>query len=170
MIRLTLTLALACAGLFVVYVAGASADATQVPVAGLTIDLGSAPPPGTPGVKVKGNCPGFLFTDDIALQFISGNGHVYGPGPHPSTNGANAEGDAVLLDNGVATTYVGHLHTWFGQNVNPAGNQQFYFGNTLSFHATSSTGQSIQLNASGGGGSSASGNPTGWGQNDLSCS
>src|SRR5690242_2975745 len=85
MIRLICALALVCAGSLGVWVTGASAQATTFPAAGMTIDLGSAPPAGTPGVKIKGGCPSFVFTDDIALGFTSGSGVAYGPTPHPET-------------------------------------------------------------------------------------
>ena len=101
MIRLICTLALACAGSMGVWVTGASAQATTFPAAGFTLDLGPAPPPGTPGVKVKGNCPSFAFTDDIGLAFTSGSGVAYGPTPHPQTSGGNVQGNAMLLDNEV---------------------------------------------------------------------
>lgn len=169
MIRMICVFALACAGLMGIWVTGASATATTFPAAGLSLDLGPAPPSGTPGVKVKGDCPSFLFNDDIGLTFTSGNAVSYGPTPNPMTFGGNAEGNGVLTDNGSATSYQGHLHAWFGVNVNPTGNAQNYNGTTVSFHGSGPAG-SIQLNASFGGGSSASGRPTDWVQLDISCS
>jgi hypothetical protein len=146
----------------------ALATATQFPAAGLTIDLGPLPPP-SKGIDVVGNCPSFAFTDNVALQFTSGTAHNYGPGPNPGTFGGNAEGNGTLLDNGSPAGYTGHLHAWFGVNINPTGNLQNYNGETVSFHGSGPAG-SIQINASFGGGSSASGNPTGWAHVKVVCS
>jgi hypothetical protein len=100
---------------------------------------------------------------------------MYGPAAHfPGTQGANAEGDAILVDGTTNTAYSGHAHLWFGQNTNPnfspTGNQQQVFAETIMFKGFTPDGHSISINANPGGTTSASGNMNGWGQLNLDCS
>jgi hypothetical protein len=169
-IRLAVIGVLACAGVLGASAPAAFAGASTFPAAGLKIDVGSVPPPGK-GVSVVGDCPGYLFTDDMAFKFTSGSAVGYGPASNPLTFGGNAQGDAFLFDRTTAspTGYAGHLHVWFGVNVNPTGNLQNYNGETVSFNGSGPAG-SITINASFGGGQSASGNPTGWAHVKVTCS
>jgi hypothetical protein len=138
-------------------------------------------PAGTaPNVKVTGNCPSWLFDpNSLALSFTSGHAVLY-RGINASNdfpNGANAEGDAVLLVFDAKgdpvtriQTFMGRAHAWFGQNGNANG--QSYFGETVSFSgtATDGSGSTITLTANPGGVQPASGKPGGgWGQENLSC-
>jgi hypothetical protein len=149
--------------------AASAAAATTGPADGLALDLGPLPA-GQQGVTIVGDCPSYLYTDDIGLMFADGNFVSYRDG-----NGANAEGDAWLVDNTTDTgLYEGQTHIWFGQNINPnyspTGNQQTWFAETLTFHGSASDGSSITLSASFGGGLSASGSESDWTHVKVTCS
>jgi hypothetical protein len=161
--------ALACGAMGVAASAASAAAATTGSAAGAAFDLGPIPA-GQQGVTVVGNCPANLYTDDIGLMFTDGNFVVYRGG-----NGANAEGDAWLVDNTTQTgLYEGQTHVWFGQNINPnyspTGNQQNWFAQTVTFHGSASDGSSITISASFGGGTSASGHESGWTHVKVTCS
>jgi hypothetical protein len=129
-------------------------------------------PSGGPGVKIVGTCPGWLFTDPVGFQFTSGNAVEYQipPGAPPGvSNGANVEGTATLMDGLNPTAFSGHTHLWFGQNSNPTGNLENYFGETISFSGTDGT-NSISITANPGFIQSASGHQSGWGQVKVTCS
>jgi len=145
--------------------------ATMPPIYPSPLPNGAIPESG-PGVKIVGNCPAWLFSDPIGFQFTSGNAVLYRipPGAPPGvSNGANAEGQATLMDGANPTTYSGHTHLWFGQNSNPTGKAQGYFGETISFNG-SGPGGSISITANPGFSSSASGNLNQWGQVKVTCS
>lgn len=153
-----------------------AAPAMTVPAANLgpiypsPLPSGSLPSAG-PGVTIVGNCPGFLFTDPVGVSFNSGNAVFYRiPNGDPRlANGGNIEGNATLLDGSIPTSYSGHAHLWFGQNINPTGNQQAYFGETISIQVAGPDG-SITITANPGGNFSASGNSNGWGVLKVTCS
>jgi len=159
-------------------VAGTGAFAVSAPVpidpsSPLYIPIGAPPPPG-PGVSFGSNCPAVAQTAFAVLEFVDGNGHVYGPSTNPPTNGANVEGSAYWLGfegNELVYAYFGHAHAWFGQNVNPTGNAQQVFAQTVMFHGTSvdDSTQSLDVQASFGGTQSASGNQNGWGHLKVTC-
>jgi hypothetical protein len=161
--------ALACGAMGVAASAASAAAATTGSAAGVAIDLGPIPV-GQQGVTVVGNCPANLYTDDIGLMFTDGNFVTSRGG-----NNANAEGDAVLMDNTSDTgLYTGKAHAWFGQNTNPnyspTGNQQTWFAETVSYHGSAPDGSSITISASFGGGTSASGHESGWTHVKVTCS
>ena len=146
--------------------------------------------PGEPGlmfpahnVKVSGNCVSaapWLFSDQLGLNFISGNAHVYrvngntplAPG---FPGGLNAEGVAQLVDFNSGPpflppdgrTYTGPTHVWLGQNGNANG--QVVGAETVSFSLTAPDGSTISLSTNPGTITSASGHQSGWGQENLSC-
>lgn len=178
----------ACLGLFASFTGAALATATGGPAAGFVfppqggLTLPPPPPPGSPrkGYVVVGSCPSFLFTTDmsnpslLSFEWTDGSLHFYGPQTGTSS-GLNVQGDAMLLLAGQPTGYAGQTHIWTGGGVNPnnngsgTGNQQNYFGATISTHLTNGT-NSIQVNGAFGGGNSASGNPTGWSETKVTCS
>jgi len=163
----------------------AFAVATQVPIDQsnpLFIPIGPPPPAGTPGVTFSANCPAVLQTASAAIEFVDGNGHLYGPTTHPLTNGANVEGNAFWLgfdgNGNLVYSYSGHGHAWFGQNNFPnpnggpaPGNNAQVAAQTFMFHGTgvgNSTG-SIDVQASFGQTQSASGHQSGWGHLKVTC-
>jgi len=153
---------------------GALGAATNIPAASLgpISPGGPLPPPGTPGVNVRGNCPSFMYTDAPTFVFSSGSAVLYGPSSNPNTYGGNVEGTATLTwspDGGTTIdgSYVGHAHLWFGQNIN--NNGQSYFGNTTSYNGSGPLG-SFSVQVSGGDTTSASGHQSGWGHVNISCS
>lgn len=168
--------ALACIGVLGTSATGAFAAATHLPAAELgPISMGPLPPAG-PGVKVSGDCPGFLFTvtESVTFVFSSGSAVLYGPASNPNTNGGNVQGIATVTftsaTGSVDGTYVGHTHLWFGQNVNNKG--QSYFGQTASLqdNGTDGTTGSLTVTASGGETRSESGHLSGWGHVNVMCS
>lgn len=148
---------------------GVRVSGHHFPAAGLALDFGPLPT-GIQGVKVVG-CPSDspLFTDDIGMVFQDGNAVTYRDG-----NGDNAEGDALLVDNTTGNAlYEGKAHAWFGQNTNPnsdKGNQQTWTAQTISYHGSAPDGSSVTISASFGGGTSASGNESGWLHLKVTCS
>ena len=66
--------------------------------------------------------------------------------------------------------WTGHTHLWFGDNLNPTGNRQAYFGKTGSFQGSAADGTSLKIMANPGGNTSASGNFNEWGQVSVTCS
>ncbi len=153
--------ALACGAMGVAASAASAAAATTGSAAGLPVDLGPLPA-AQKGVTIVGDCPSYLYTDDIGLLFVDGN-FVSSRGG----NNANAEGDAWLVDNTTETgLYEGKAHVWFGQNINPnyspTGNQQQWFAQTISFHGSAPDGTSItSARASGAGSRPADISPAG---------
>jgi hypothetical protein len=148
----------------------AFAAATTMPAADLgpfTTGGGGLPSSG-PGVRISGNCPGFLFTDSPTIDFSSGKAVFYGPVSNLNTNGGNVEGTATLTFASTTATYVGHLHLWFGQNINNQG--QSYFGQTLTFQGSGTLG-ALTITASGGQTTAANpaGNTSGWGHVNVTC-
>lgn len=177
--------ALAAGGLAVA-ASGASASspagATTLPSSALGTIVPGPPggfPSGGPGVKVTGTCPAWLFSDPAGVTFSSGNAVLYQPDNSgipglfglPPFDGGNVQGNATLADVADSTqaSYTGQAHLWYGLTYSPAGNQQFYFGETLSFRGSGPAG-SISLSANPGFTVSASGHNSGWGQFDLRCS
>jgi hypothetical protein len=132
---------------------------------------------GFPNVKVSGNCDAVsgLFKDNFALNFVSGNAHVY----RGSSNdvfpflpgGLNATGTAQLIDADTGNTlFVGPAHVWLGQNANANG--QFYAGETVSFSGTATDGSDSTISFTVNPGeihSVGSGKMGGWGQQNLNC-
>jgi hypothetical protein len=163
--------------------------AVNIPAADLTQTLGTPIPvfggflyPGEPGlpfpvppnVKVSGNCVAgvpWLFSDPVALNFVSGNAVLYrGTSPvNGLPNGLNAEGTATLFDlaNPAAPTFTGPAHVWFGQNGNANG--QSVQAATFSFSGTAADGSTLSFTENPGTTTSASGHQSGWGQQNLSC-
>ncbi len=190
-IRLAGASALLCAVAFAT-TATASAVATQIPIDPsnpLFIPLGAAPPAGTKGVTFD-NCSSAVQTSYAAIEFVDGNGHLYGPSTHPLTNGANVEGNAYWIgfdgdptvpgsNPAVTYTFYGHGHVWFGQNNFPTpsgspapGNNAQVQAQTFMFHGTGvgDTSGSIDLQGSFGQTQSASGNVSGWSHLKVTCS
>jgi hypothetical protein len=179
--RLAGTGALLCIGLLVTSATAVFATAVQIPIdqtSPLFIPVG-APPTGVPGVSVAADCPAVIQTAAAAIEFVDGNGHVYGPTTHPLTNGANVEGNAYWLgfdDNGALVySYFGQGHAWFGQNnvPNPSGgpapgSNAEVQAQTISFHGTGALG-SLDVQASFGQTQSASGHLSGWGHLKVTC-
>jgi hypothetical protein len=182
--------ALLCAASFSMS-ATASAVATPVPIDPanpLFIPFGFLPPEGTPGVTYV-NCPAVIENSFNAIEFVDGNGHLYGPTAHPLTNGGNVEGNALWIGFAgdptqggplppVTYTYSGHGHAWFGQNNFPTnggpppGPNAQVTANTLMFHGpgVGDTSGSIDVQGSFGATTSASGNQNGWGHLKVTCS
>ena len=158
---------LAFVGVLGTTVTGASASATNFPAPDLGPIPMSALPSAGPGVNVSGDCPGYLFTDGVVIQFLNGTAVLYGPASNPNTFGGNAQGDATLTFNSSGgsadATYTGHTHLWFGVNSNNKG--QFYSGQTASFN-----GDGLTITASGGETISNSGHVSGWGHVNVRCS
>ena len=122
--------------------------------------------------KVTGNCESaapWLFSDSLALFFVSGNAALYRGinAVNGLPNGLNAEGTAVLFDNGSPTSFVGHAHVWLGQNANANGTS--YGGQTVNFSGTAPDGSTISIIVNPGFIYSAGGHSGGWGQQNLSC-
>jgi hypothetical protein len=177
--------AVACISLLVVSAGPAMATASQIPISQtspLFIPIGSPPPVGQ-GISFGANCPADLQTASAAIEFVDGNGHVYGPTTHPLTNGANVEGNAYWLgfdsNNNLVYSYYGQGHAWFGQNNMPnmdgsggtPGPNAQVFAETFMFHGTgvgASTG-SLDVQASFGATQSASGNQSDWGHLKVTC-
>lgn len=170
-IRLAAVCAATCLAGLAVFASEALGTATQTGASGFAFPVGIGP-----GAKVSGDCSALSGAAGLVLVWSSGNGHFYGPTSNPLTSGLNVEGPADLWStdgNGklLAMLDSGTAHLWLGNNTNknntgdPTGNQQTYFGITISFQGTW-----VAFNSSGGGGSSASGNPTGWGQTSVRCS
>ena len=129
-----------------------------------------------PNVKVSGNCDQapWLFSDPLALNFLSGNSVVYQENVNPNDpvpffpGGLNAVGTADLIDLGSGDTgFVGATHVWVGQSGNAQGQQ--YGGETVTFRGTAADGSTISFSVNPGFVQSASGHPSGWGQQNLSC-
>ncbi len=164
----------ACCGVLAAGAAGAFGQATTGSAAGLIIPKPPnqffLPPPNPPmpGYTVVGDCPTFLFNDGVNFEFTDGSFVVYGP-PSGFSGGHNVQGDAMLLDNGVASGYAGHTHIWDNSNSNPTGNPQTYDGTTISTHLSDGT-NSIQINGAFGGTTSASGHQSGWFHLKVTCS
>lgn len=181
-IRFALTGALVCIGALGAFTVAASADAaltvpaSTFPAIPLITDSNGnpIPLPSSGGAEIVGNCPAFLFSDPVGFQFTSGNAVIYRiVSLNPlNINGGNAEGNADLVDltTGLPSGYQGHTHFWFGQNINPTGNSQFYIGDTLTFQGTGPGNSSITITGSGGGTISASGHGSGWGHLKVTCS
>ena len=183
--RLAAVPVLAGARLLGMAVPGAFAAATTLPATALgPIYPSPAPnlnlPSGGSGVRIVGNCPSPLFSQGVGFVFNSGNAVEYGPTSHPATAGANVEGNATLVLTTVVdgvpaypptfTEYSGHTHLWFGSNVNPTGNSQSVFAETIMFNGSTPDGQTISITANPGGTESASGHQSGWGHLNLICS
>jgi len=164
--------------------AALGAPAVKVPIANVPIIIPSpdnSPLPSSgKGVDVAPACLnipefGFLFTDVIGLQFDAGHAHIYRVDSSGNPGGANVEGIATLVDVTAAfqTQWSGMSHFWFGQNINPnfslTGNQQQYFGESVSFSGSASDGSTIQITANPGGNVSASGHQNGWGHLKVTC-
>lgn len=176
--------ALVCIGFLATSSSAALAVAYPVPIDGsspLYIPIGVPPPSGSQGVTFGANCPAVLQSASAAIEFVDGNGHVYGPTTHPLTNGANAEGNAYWLgfdDNGsLVYSYYGQGHAWFGQNNLPTiggpapGRNAEVDAQTIMFHGTGVDGStgSLDVQASFGGTQSASGHQSGWGHLKVTC-
>lgn len=184
-VRMAGAAAFVCLGVLGTPATAAFAVAVQVPIDQanpLFIPVGAPPPVGVPGISFAADCPAVLQTALAAIEFVDGNGHVYGPTTHPLTNGANAEGNAYWLgfdgSGNLVYSYYGQGHAWFGQNnvPNPTGgpapghNAQVQ-AQTIMFHGTGvgdSTG-SLDVQASFGGTQSASGHQSGWGHLKVTC-
>jgi hypothetical protein len=181
--------ALLCAATFSMS-ATASATSTPVPIDPtnpLFIPLGPPPPVGSKGTTFV-NCSPAVETSFAAIEFVDGNGHMYGPTTHPLTNGGNAEGNAYWLGfdadptkgpANVTYTYYGEGHAWFGQNNYPLptggptpGSNAEVQAQTFMFHGTGVEGTSGSIDVQGSFGStqSASGHPSGWGHLKVTCS
>lgn len=174
--------ALACGSLGVAASGASGAAASSGSAAGLTIPFGGSiqqiiEEGGAKGISVGASCPQWASDDSLGLAFESGNAVNYKPGD-PGPNG-NAEGDATLVDfsaddgAGASTGYEGHAHVWVGTNVNPnaaSGNMQAWSNETVSFDGSDSEGDSISISVSAGGGTSATGNMSGWVHIKVSCS
>lgn len=174
---------LASAGLGVATSAAFGQAAQTGSAAGLTIPFGQTidqivtGPEGGKGVSVGASCPSWASADELGLAFQSGTAVNYKLGSPVGPN-ANAEGDAMLVDFStgapVPTGYEGHAHAWIGNNINPnyspTGNQQVWNNETVSFDGTATDGTSISISVSAGGGTSATGNQSGWVHIKVSCS
>ena len=143
---------------------------------------------GPKGITVSPGCPSWVSDDSLGVEFQSGNSVSYRIDPTTGMpNGGNAEGQATLVEitydpttgnpvPGLAPiTYTGHAHVWFGDNTNPnynpeGGNQQTWSAETLSFNGAGSDDSSLSISLSGGGGTSASGNQSGWLHLKVTCS
>jgi len=146
--------------------------------------------PGEPGlqftphnVKVTGNCVSaapWLFSDQLGVNFLSGNAHVYRvDGNTPLApgfpGGLNAVGTAQLVDFNSGPpflppdgrSYTGSAHVWLGQNGNANG--QVVGAESVSLSLTAPDGSTISLSTNPGTITSASGHQSGWGQENLSC-
>jgi hypothetical protein len=189
-IRLVGATALLCVAAFATS-ANAFAVATTVPISPtnpLFIPIGTPPPPGSQGVTWV-NCPASVQTPFAAIEFVDGNGHVYGPSTHPLTNGANVEGNAYWLgfdgdptvagsNPNLVYSFYGHGHVWFGQNNYPTaggpapGSNAQVTAQTIMFHGSGVGGSigTIDVQASFGATQSASGNQSGWGHLKVTCS
>lgn len=186
--RLAGVSALLSAATLATSVTAASATATQVPIDSsnpLFIPIG-VPPVGVPGVTFV-NCSTTIEGAYAALEFVDGNGHLYGPTNHPLTNGANVEGDAYWLgfagdptvqgsNPPLVYSYFGQAHAWFGQNNYPSppggpapGHNAEVTAQTIMFHGTGAGG-SLDVQASFGQTQSASGHQSGWGHLKVTCS
>jgi hypothetical protein len=143
--RLVAACALAGTGLLA-WTAPAGASAQQVPAATFNPVIGGVGFP--PFVTVVGHCPSF-FTDGVStwsLDFVAGNAHFYGTSnKNGDWGGGNAEGEAILSDNG-APVYDGHAHIWFGGGNNAGGQTETGF--TVSYQGAGTPG-SIQINGNG---------------------
>jgi hypothetical protein len=173
--------ALACGSLGIAASGASGAGAGTGSVAGLMIPFGGSvqqiiEETGGRGVSVGAACPSWAQSDDLGLDFQSGNGVNYKP-DDPGPN-ANAEGDAILWDfsaddgAGASTGYEGHAHVWIGTNVNPnaaTGNLQAWSNQTVSFDGSDSDGDSISVSVSAGGGTSATGQQSGWVHVKVTC-
>jgi hypothetical protein len=137
---------------------------------------GTLPPADSGIAKISGlaDCPAFLFGDPqgaVGFKFLSGNAvanRIPDGNPADALND-NAEGIAVLVDNSTLTGYVGQTHLWLGINLNPTGNSQMKFGETIAFHGTAPDGSTVSITANPGSTTSASGNTNGWGQLHVIC-
>lgn len=141
--------------------------------AGLSIGFPPLSEVQDPGLNVGTGCPSWVLSDGLGFTFLSGNATMYQLND-PHGGGGNAEGQAVLLDNGETSQWTGHAHIWFtskeNPNYSPGGNQQTWQGTTLSFNGASPDGSStININGSFGGGTSATGHPDGWFHLKVSC-
>lgn len=176
--------ALVCIGFLATSPTAGLAVAYPVPIDQsnpLFIPIGVPPPSGSQGVTFAADCPAALQTALAAIEFVDGNGHVYGPATHPLTNGANVEGNAYWLGfdgNGdLVYSYSGQGHAWFGQNNLPTpgepapGHNAEVQAQTIMFHGTGvdGTAGSLDVQASFGGTQSASGHQSGWGHLKVTC-
>jgi len=185
--------ALACGAMGVAASAASAGQAQTAPATGLVVPFGSSlttleAQTGGQGVTVSPGCPSWVSDDSLGIEFQSGNSVAYRIDPTTGIpNGGNAEGQATLVQivgydqygnpitAATPVTDTGHAHVWFGYNTNPnynpeGGNRQTWSAETLSFNASGSDGSSLNVSVSFGGGSSASGNQSGWLHVKVTCS
>lgn len=164
-----------------------SATAVKIPIDQTNpffVPIGSPPPAGKGFSYV--NCTSVVLSAMAALEFVDGNGHLYGPTTHPLTNGGNIEGNAYLLGfdqntGALLYSYYGQGHFWVGQNNSPLppgtpnaptpGPNAQVQAQTVMFHGTGvgDTTGSIDVQGSFGQTQSASGHQSGWAHLKITC-
>lgn len=108
-----------------------------------------------PAPNLPANCP--FSNTDLALNFVDGSAVFYGTqNANGQWGGANAEGTGAFSQAGT-TLYTGHLHVWFGNGNNAAGQAEFGF--TLEFLGSGSLGN-LTIHVNGGATTNNSGTPT----------